>query len=208
MERKIRHVFTALTALTFLNVAAYAAETEPGEARNLLDVAHEICVPEFKTVFQFDEGFQDFLANELGQKYPLVSAEQHLAFDKYVIGSVINAKQLGDMTAYIDALKNGKTISDTTREKSSALLSLVECLRITTDDEKRLAEFIDVGVEAGNLPSHVNVESLLSAQNSAECMYTIEAGRRVLAVDASAADVSDQVQFILEDTAGRCEKDF
>lgn len=207
MEHRMRHIFATLIVFTFLNAPTYAAETEPGEVQSLLDVAHQVCAPEFKTAFHFDEGLRESFSNELGQKYPFVSTEQHLAFDKYVIGSIVNAIQLGDMAAYIEALKSRKSIPDAVRDKSLALLDLVECLRITPDDKKRLSEFVEVSVEAGNLPDHVSVETLLSAQTDAECMHAIEAGRRVLAVDANAAGVSEQVQLILEDTAGRCEED-
>lgn len=208
MEGKSLYLSATIAALALASTQVSAIGSDESTQRSLLDVAEEVCATEFIALFDYDEALSELLSNELGQRYPNVSDQQHKAFDKYVLGSVVNAIQQADISGYMGALTSGSPIPDAARSKSIALLDVVECLRITPSDKAALSGFVSVSVEAGNLPQHVDVDDLLSVQRMADCMHMIEAGRRMLALDASGIAVADDVQHIIEDTTSRCEETF
>ncbi|WP_282168778.1 hypothetical protein [Ruegeria atlantica] len=184
-----------------------ADKAEPLEQRNMLDLARGFCGSEIDAVSAIDDKVLGILANNTGGLDPRVDVDQHSAFDKFAIGALANALQVGDMAVYRSHLANGDPISARMRNKSIALLDLVDCLWITQEDRAHLEEFVNWGIENGDFPSDMKVDQLLSATNMSECTRMREFDRRTLALDPDTPDIVDQVSAIAEDTIGRCEKE-
>lgn len=176
------------------------------EMRTFLEIAQRFCAPETEILSKYDEHMITVLADQLAAKDPRIPEDQHSAFDKFGVGTLVNAVQIGDIGGYNAALRAGQPISTEMQSKSLALLDLVECLWVTQEDRVQLEEFVKWGVEIGEFPDEANVDDLLYATNYSECIRHNEASRRILAIDQGAPDAADQVQAIYEDTIGSCEE--
>ncbi len=205
--RKQAHILLTACAVALGNgISAWAAETTQLEQRSFLELARMSCSPEIDVLSKIDTSTIDALASQTGGLDPNLRQDIHTAFDKFAVGSFVNAIQIGDIAAYSGALQAGETISEDMYNKSKALLNLVECLWIVEEDRALLDEFMLMGVESGEFPEGTTSDDLLYAVNSSECVRHNEASRRILGIDPNSSDAANQVQAIYEDTYGSCEE--
>lgn len=200
---------TILAACAFLSSGSYsvaAQGTSPLEQRSFLELARVSCAAQVDALSAVDTHTIDVLEAQTGGLDPNVPPNYHAVFDKFSVGTLMNAIQIGDITSYVAALNSDAPVSPEKHEKSSVTLDLVECLWITPEDRIVLGEFVEWGIESGNIPKEATVDDILYAINYSECIRHIEASRRILAIELDSSDAPNQVQAIYEDTIGSCEE--
>ena len=198
-------------------IAAAVYDAALQEDQNSFEFAQELCESEVEFVSEHYEYLEESLKAFKVPEIRELPEDQYSAVLKARLSTAIRAEFFADMASYKSQLKEKRPITEDLKNERLAQLRLLECLTLTQRDRalidrayETMVEKSDVkGIETSTVDEVVSREKgkLLAVIDAMECRRHNEYSRRILSIDPASSDVAAQLDLIMEDTAGRCEKE-